>query len=134
MAAMQAKMNNEIYISPFASVSYDRGRNVVLVEWKRYCHHDDYRAPLKAALNIMRNFDGCNYVADTRNGFENHDDDTQWVAEYFFPQAVLAGCQYIYFIVDEENSLQEELEGQKEASNGKLLFRYIHSLEELKTK
>lgn len=31
----------------------------------------------------IRQHENCDYVEDTRNGFENIPEDTQWVAEYF---------------------------------------------------
>ena len=50
-------------------------------------------------------------MADTRNGFENAPDDTKWVADVFMTKAAEYGCKYIFFIVDESNSLKVELEG-----------------------
>ena len=36
-----------------------------------------------------------------------------------------------YFIIDKNNSLKEELEGQESVSSDKLEFRHIYSLEEV---
>ena len=47
------------------------------------------------------------------------------------PTAVEYGCKCIYFIIDENNSLKEELEGQASDSSDKIEFRYIYSLEEI---
>ena len=41
------------------------------------------------------------------------------------------GCSIIYFIIDKENSLKEELEGQGKDSSSLLRFRYIYGLDEL---
>ena len=41
------------------------------------------------------------------------------------------GCKCIYFIIDENNSLKEELEGQASDSSDKIEFRYVYSLEEI---
>ena len=119
-----------MYKSDFCQVDYIENKNVVLVSWKKYCSHNDYRKPLQHAIEIMNKHKSCNYAADTRNGFENHPDDTQWVADYFFPKAAEAGCRYIYFIIDKENSLRNELEGQENLSSG-LAFRYIYSIDEI---
>lgn len=119
-----------MYNSHYCEVHYDDEHDVVFVKWKKYCSHEDYRKPLEYALEIMREH-RCSYVADTRSGFEDHPDDTRWVTEYFFPQAVEAGCRFIYFIIDRENSLKDELEGQEKGSKGGLTFRYIYSLDEL---
>lgn len=119
------------YQSEYCAVRYVEEHNVVLVEWKKFCRDEDYRAPLRCALDIMAEHDGCDYAADTRSGFENAPEDTAWVAEYFMPHAAAAGCRYIYFIIDEDNSLREELEGQASDSSDIMTFCYINGLDEI---
>lgn len=120
-----------MYISEYCEVSYEQAYNVVLVKWKKFCCRQDYQKPLEYALDIIRRHPNCDYAADTRTGFENIPEDTQWVAEYFMPAAAANGCKCIYFIIDENNPLKEELEGQASDSSDKLEFRYIYSLEEI---
>ena len=120
-----------MYLSEYCEVSYNEQYNVVFVKWKKFCKGEDYRKPLLYALEIIRNNDGCNYVADTRNGFENDRDDTKWVAEYFMPHVANNGCKYIYFIIDKNNSLKDELEGQESASDSIINFKYIYALGEI---
>ncbi len=122
----------EIYLSDYSDVYYVADKNVVLVHWKKYCELEEYRAPLEAALKVIREHDGCDYVADTRDGFEDNPLDTKWVAEYFMPQAREYGCGIIYFIIDKDNSLKEELEGQEKDSASLLEFKYIYDLSEIK--
>ena len=119
----------EIYLSDTCDVYYLIGKNVVLVHWKKYCELDKYRMPLEHALHVIREHENCDYVADTRDGFEDNPLDTKWVAEYFMPKAREAGCRTIYFIIDKDNSLKEELEGQEKDSSSLLEFRYIYELE-----
>ena len=121
-----------MYLSEYCDVDYEENYNVVLVKWKKFCCKDDYRKPLEYALEIIRKYK-CDYVVDTRNGFENIPEDTRWVADYFMPKAVEYGCNCIYFIIDENNSLKEELEGQASDSAGVIKFRYIYELEDLKS-
>lgn len=120
-----------MYTSQYCNVKYNEEYKIVLVEWKKFCCYEKYRQPLKYALEIIKEKQ-CDYVADTRNGFENIPEDTQWVAEYFMPTAVEYGCKCIYFIIDKSNSLKEELEGQESDSSDKIEFRYIYSLGEIK--
>ncbi len=120
-----------MYKSISCEVSYNEEYNVVFVKWKSYCHHKGYREPLQYALDII-NEHKCDYVADTRTGFENHPDDTKWVADVFMPAAVEYGCEVIYFIIDKDNSLKEELEGQEADSSDKIKFKYIYDLSEVK--
>lgn len=69
-------------------------------------------------------------MADTRTGFENIPEDKKWVTDYFIPKAVGYGCRCIFFIIDKNNSLKEELEGQEADSENIIQFRYIYGLEE----
>lgn len=121
-----------MYISEYCEVRYEDKYNVVFVKWKKFCCMQDYREPLEYALKIIRQHENCNYVADTRDGFENILEDTNWVAECFMPKAVEYGCSCIYFIIDKDNSLKVELEGQESDSADKVEFRYIYSLDEIK--
>ena len=120
-----------MYDSEFCSVRYEERYNVVFVEWKKFCCGEQYREPLRCALDIIAAHEGCCYAADTRSGFENAPEDTAWVAEYFMPQAAARGCRIIWFIIDRDNSLREELEGQASDSADIMEFRYVYALDEL---
>lgn len=119
-----------MYNSEFCDVSYNKQYNVAFVVWKKFCCKNDYRKPLEYALEIIKQHK-CNYVADTRNGFENIPEDTQWVAEYFMPKASEYGCDCIYFIIDENNKLKDELNGQESNSSDIMKFRYIYQLDDI---
>ena len=93
----------EVYLSIYCDVFYVADKNVVLVHWKKYCELEQYREPLMKALQVINAHRGCNYVADTRDGFEDNPLDTKWVAEYFMPKAKEYGCSIIYFIIDKDN-------------------------------
>lgn len=47
------------------------------------------------------------------------------------PKAVEYGCKCIYFIIDKNNSLKEELEGQASDSASIINFKYIYNLDEI---
>ncbi len=119
-----------MYLSEYCDVNYNDTYNVVFVKWKKSCCYEDYRKPLEIALNIIKEFK-CDYVADTRNGFENIEEDTKWVTDYFMPKAAEYGCKCIYFIIDDNNSLKEELEGQEKDSENLIKFRYIYDIKEI---
>lgn len=120
-----------MYTSKYCDVSYNEEYNVVHVVWKKFCCGEDYRKPLEYALDIIRKNEKCNYVADTRNGFEDTHEDTKWVADVFMPKAAEYGCKYIYFLIDENNSLKDELEGQERNSKNIIDFRYIYKLSDI---
>lgn len=116
--------------SKYANVYYLDDKNLVLVKWMNYCELDTYRDILNNALNVIKEHK-CNYVADTRNGFVDNPLDTIWVKDYFMVKAKKYGCKVIYFIIDKDNSLKEELEGQENDSNSLLEFKYIYSIDEI---
>lgn len=121
-----------MYLSEYCDVNYNETYNIVFVKWKKFCCMEDYRKPLEFALDIIKQYK-CDYVADTRNGFENIPEDTKWVADYFMPKAAEYGCRCIYFIIDENNTLKDELEGQQKDSQSLMQFKYIYDICEVST-
>lgn len=121
-----------MYQSEFCNVTYLPDLNVVYVEWKKYCQGKDYRIPLLRAIEIMKANENCHYVADTRNGFENEEADTLWVFSEFIPLAASTNCKYIFFIINRDNNLKEELEGQSVELNKFFQVKACFSLEEVK--
>lgn len=121
-----------MYLSEYCNVNYNETYNIVFVKWKKFCCMEDYRKPLKFALDIIKQYK-CDYVADTRDGFENIPEDTKWVADYFMPKAAEYGCRCIYFIIDENNTLKDELEGQAKDSQELVQFKYIYDIDEVST-
>ena len=122
-----------MYRSEYCDVDYNEKLNIVFVAWKKFCSSDDYRKPLLHALKIMRENDGCQYVADTRTGFENETADTQWLFDEFLPKTAETSCKIIFFIIDRNNSLKEELEGQA-TELGKLFdVYYCYGLDEVES-
>jgi len=120
-----------MYRSKFCDVEYLPDLNVVFVTWKEFCSGEDYRKPLLHAVEIMRANEGCQYVADTRSGFENEAADTRWLFEVFLPEAAKTSCKMIIFIIDQDHSLKQELEGQSVKLQRFFDVEYCFSLEEL---
>jgi hypothetical protein len=120
-----------VYRSEYCDVTYLADLNVVFVKWKKFCRQDDYRNPLLYAIDIMKNHHNCHYVADTRDGFENEEADTQWVFSVFLEQAALTTCKAIFFIIDNDDKLKEELEGQSVELKKKFDVHYCFSIDEV---
>ena len=120
-----------MYQSEFSDVCYLEDLNVVFVKWKKFCRQDDYRKPLLYALDIMKNHNNCHYVADTRDGFENEPSDTQWVFDVFLTQAALTTCKAIFFIIDNDNKLKEELEKHAVELRKQFDVHYCFELDEV---
>lgn len=120
-----------MYNSKFCDVNYDKENNVVFIKWKNFCCGDDYRNPLREAIRIMSKHEDCHYVADTRDGFEDEEEDTKWVIEVFTKEAYSAGCRYMFFIIDKDNSLKEELEGQSVAFRKYFTVKAFFEMDEI---
>jgi GTPase SAR1 family protein len=121
-----------MYLSEFSDVKYLEDLNVVFVKWKKFCCIDDYRKPLLYALDIMKNHNNCHYVADTREGFENDPEDTKWLFEKWLPEVASTTCKAIFFIIDNDNKLKEELEGQSVELKKQFNVHYCFGLDEVK--
>lgn len=121
-----------MYNSEYCDVRYNSELNIVFVKWKKFCRQEDYRKPLLYAIDIMKNHKGCHYVADTRDGFENEEPDTQWVFDVFLPQTALTTCKAIFFIIGQDNLLKEELEGQSSEIGKKFDVHYCFGLDDVK--
>lgn len=122
---------NAPYYSPCCDVEYLSRQNVVFVTWKQFCAGDAYRNPLRRALEILQNNPHCQYVADTRSGFENEAADTQWLFDFFLPTAAATDCHSIFFIIDQTNSLKEELEGQSAELRKLFRVHFCYSLQDV---
>ena len=121
-----------MFQSEFCDVVYNEELNVVFVKWKKFCCNENYRKPLLYALEIMKNHNNCQYVADTRDGFENDPVDTQWLFDEWLPQVSMTSCKNIFFIIDNNNKLKEELEGQSIELKKQFNVYYCFSLDEIK--
>jgi hypothetical protein len=122
-----------LYKSKFCDVNYIEDLNVVFVKWKNFCCQNDYRKPLLFAIDVMKQHNDCYYVADTRDGFENEEADTQWLFNVFLPQTALTTCKKIFFIINKDNKLKEELEGQATELEKLFTVHYCFGLDEVKS-
>ena len=121
-----------MFQSEYSDVSYVEELNVVFVKWKKFCLKEDYRKPLLYALEIMKKHNNCHYVADTREGFENDPSDTKWLFQNWLPQVALTKCKAIFFIIDKDDNLKEELERQSNELKKQFEIFYCFGLDEVK--
>jgi hypothetical protein len=80
----------------------------------------------------MENHNNCHYVADTRDGFENEAEDTEWLFKEWLPKVSKTNCKKIFFIIDKDNNLKEELEGQSVELKKIFEVFYCFEFEEIK--
>jgi hypothetical protein len=102
-----------MYTSEYCDVRFLDEMNVALVTWKKFTSGREYRLPLMYAAGLMTARKGSNFVADTRDGFEDDPADTQWIFDEFIPRVRKTDCRHVFFIIDRDAGLREELEAQK---------------------
>ncbi len=121
-----------MYETKFCKISYDEKLNIVLVIWKQFCSGKDYREPLLYALDILINHNGCNFVVDTRDGFENEEGDTQWLLNEFLPKAIKTSCKYVFFIINKDDRLKKELDKQSAVLREYFIVKMCFGFDEIK--
>ena len=83
-----------MFESDFAKTEYIEKDNVVFHVWKKEAHFDDYRDPVKASLELLREHKDSVFIVDARNGFEDVKEPTKKLLMVMqiirpFPQVLL---------------------------------------------
>lgn len=96
--------------SDYATVEYAEKDNVVFLTWKKAAYIENYRNPTQFALELLRENKGSNFVVDARNGFEDDRRDVEWGFRYLLPEMAKTSCKYVCFILNGDNSIEEEMD------------------------
>lgn len=120
-----------MYNSEFCKVSYLDQHNAVLCEWKQACSYEAYRKPLLYGLSLLNEYKATTWITDTRHGFDNIDEDTDWLLSEFTPQAIKSSCENIYFIISENSPLKDEIDLQTAALSLHFNVTQIPSLDHI---
>lgn len=123
--------NARIYHTKFCKVTYQKNLNAILCQWKAFCHSEAYRNPLRYGLELLNQTKAINWITDTTYGFENRPEDTEWLVERFIPQAIQSSCENLFFIMEEDSPLREEIEEQATVLGEYFRVSIVGSLEEV---
>ena len=99
-----------MFESEFAKTDYIAKDNVVFHVWKKEAHFDDYRDPVKASLELLREHKDSIFIVDARNGFEDVKEDVEWGFEWFLPELKKTGCKVWGFILPEVSDIEGEID------------------------
>lgn len=99
-----------MFENKFAKVEYIEGDNVVFHIWKKEAHFDDYRKPVTASLELLREHKDSVFIVDARNGFEDTKEDVEWGFDYFLPELKKTGCRIWGFILPEVSDIEGEID------------------------
>lgn len=99
-----------MFKSEFCEVTYMKKENIVLIRWLKFCKGEDYRTPLRFALQLLREHRNSNVIADARNGFEDEEEDVRWAFREFIPQMAQTDCKKIVFFTNEVNDIEGEID------------------------
>jgi len=103
-------MSAKMFENKFAKVEYIESDNVVFHIWKKEAHFDDYRKPVTASLELLREHKDSVFIVDARNGFEDTKEDVEWGFDYFLPELKKTGCRIWGFILPEVSDIEGEID------------------------
>ncbi len=106
----QIKEFTEMFESEFAKTEYIEKDGAVFHVWKKEAHFDDYRKPVIASLELLRDHKDSIFIVDARNGFEDVKEDVEWGFEYFLPELKKTGCRIWGFILPEVSDIEGEID------------------------
>lgn len=99
-----------MFESEYAKTEYIENDNVVFHVWKKEAHFDDYRDPVKASLEMLREHRNSIFIVDARNGFEDVKEDVEWGFEWFLPELKKTGCRIWGFILPKVSDIEGEID------------------------
>ena len=99
-----------MFESEYAKSEYIEKDNAVLHVWKKEAHFDDYRDPVKASLEMLREHKNSIFIVDARNGFEDVKEDVEWGFEWFLTELKKTGCKVWGFILPEVSDIEGEID------------------------
>ena len=99
-----------MFESEFAKCEYIEKDNVVFHVWKKEAHFDDYRDPVIASLEMLREHKDSIFIVDARNGFEDVKEDVEWGFNWFLPELKKTGCRIWGFILPVVSDIEGEID------------------------
>ena len=99
-----------MFESEYARTEYIEKDDAVLHIWKKEAHFYDYRVPVTASLDMLREHRGALFIVDARNGFVDVEDDVRWGFDYFLPELKKTGCKIWGFILPEISDIEGEID------------------------
>lgn len=99
-----------MFESKYAKIEYIEQDGAVFHIWKKEAHLADYREPVTASLELLREHPGSLFIVDARNGFEDVPEDVEWGFQYFLPELEKTGCRIWGFILPEVSDIEGEID------------------------
>ena len=102
-----------MYNTKFCKISYLKIQNAILCQWKQFCKGNDYRDPLKYAVQAIEKHQISTWITDTKHGFESTEADRKWLLEEFVPSMINSSIEKVVFIIADDSPLMDEIKGQE---------------------
>lgn len=99
-----------MFDSEYAKCEYVEKDNVVFHIWKKEAHFDNYRDPVIASLEMLREHKDSIFIVDARNGFEDVKEDVEWGFNWFLPELKKTGCKVWGFILPKVSHIEGEID------------------------
>ena len=97
-------------VTEYASVRYIEDDKIVLLTWKKPAYLENYRKPTTFALELLRKYDGSNFIIDARHGFEDDKRDVEWGFSWLLPEMSKTSCRFVSFIMNSKNDIEDEMD------------------------
>ncbi|BDU50700.1 hypothetical protein [Haliovirga abyssi] len=121
-----------MFNSKYCEVDLLEKEKAVYCKWKKFCEYDNYRKPLIYGLKLIQNNNLKNWITYANDGFENNPDDTEWLLNEFSPKIKDSTCKNIFFIVEPNNKLIEEVINQKRALSKNFNVEICNNINEVR--
>ena len=115
----------------YCNIEYLNERNAVFCQWKQFCKLDDYRQPFKYGLKLINEHKATVWITDTTYGFENIEEDTQWLMEVYMPKLINSSLKKIVFIIEKDSHLKKEIDEQTKALSEYFIVKQIERFVDL---
>jgi len=86
------------YRSEVADIDYNADVQCVQITWKGYASSKDFRNPLNAGLDILKENQAERWMANTKNLGVISPEDQDWTSNNWFPRAIEAGSKKMALI------------------------------------
>lgn len=99
-----------MFDSEFATTQYIEKDNAVFHVWKKGANFDNYRGPVSASLEMLREHKDSLFIIYARNVFEDVPEDVEWGFQYFLPELKKTKCKIWGFILPEVSNIEGEID------------------------
>lgn len=117
----------------YLTITYDADTASVIMQWKSFATSEEFRHGLNQGLQLIKEKNASNWLADLRKMEAIDPEDEQWSNEDWFPRALQAGISRMAIVPSEDIFNSIAVENIMNAVTGTdLVTHYFKTPEEAK--